>query len=70
MKNMLNKVLEESWRDDKYEDLEDCITENCLTYEDMGTLMAQLLEYHGGRYDGNAMRLLVSMMGEYIDDNL
>lgn len=65
---MLEKVWNESWQEDKYEDLEDCITENVMTYEQMGELVAELLSYFGGKYDEMAMRLVVEMMGEYIDD--
>ena len=70
MTNMLEKVWNESWNDDKYSDLEECITENILTYEEMGRLFTQLVSYHGGKYDEKAMGLLVDMMGEYIDENI
>jgi hypothetical protein len=70
MAGMLEKVWKESWEEDKYEDLEDCITENVLTYGNMGELFAELLEHHGGKYDERAMALLVEMMGEYIDENV
>ena len=67
--DMLKKILDESWNEE-YDGLEDCITENVLTYEDMGTLLAQLLGYFGGKYDDKAMQLVFEMMGEYIDDNI
>ena len=70
MANMLEKVWKESWEEDKYEDLEDCIAENVLTYGSMGELFTELLEYHGGKYDERAMALLVEMMGEYIDERI
>lgn len=68
--SMLQKVWQESWDEDKYEDLEDCITENVLTYEQMGELITELLRYFGGKYDERAMRMVVKMMGEYIDENI
>lgn len=70
MANMLEKVWNESWEEDKYDGLEDCITENVLTYEQMGEIFADLLSFHGGKYDERAMALLVEMMGEYIDENI
>lgn len=70
MKDMLKKIWDESWEDDKYDSLEECIIENVTTYEDMGTLFTQLLSYFGGKYDDRAMQLVVEMMGEYIDDNI
>ena len=70
MKNMLETVWNESWNGDKYSDLEECITDNILTYEEMGQLFTQLVSYHGGKYDEKAMKLLVDMMGEYIDENI
>ena len=70
MTSMVQRIWDESWEEDKYEDLEDCIIENCLTYEHMGRLFTELLAYHGGKYDDRAMQLLVEMMGEYIDENI
>lgn len=70
MKDMLKKIWDESWEEDKYDGLEDCIIENCPTYEDMGTLFTQLLEYFGGKYDDKALQIIVKMMGEYINENL
>lgn len=70
MANILEKVWKESWEEDKYDGLEDCITENVLTYEGMGELFADLLEFHGGKFDERAMSLLVEMMGEYIDERI
>ena len=70
MASMLENVLNESWEEDKYDSLEDCITENVLTYGNIGELFTELLEYHGGKFDERAMALLVEMMGEYIDDNV
>lgn len=70
MANMLEKVWKEGWEEDKYEDLEDCITENCITYKGIGELFTELLEYHGGKFDDRAMQLVVDMMGEYIEENL
>lgn len=70
MANMLEKVWKESWEEDKYDDLEHCITENVLTYEQMGELFTDLLSYHSGRFDDKAVRLLTEMMGWYIDDNI
>jgi hypothetical protein len=70
MASMLEKVWKESWEEDKYEDLEDCITENVLTYENMGELFTDLLSYHGGKFDDRAMALIVDMMGEYIDERM
>lgn len=69
MAGILEKVWKESWDpEDKYDGLEDCITENVMTYGEMGELFTDLLSYHGGKYDERAMALLVEMMGEYIDD--
>lgn len=70
MTSMLQKVWQESWDEDKYEDLEDCIIENVLTYDQIGELFMELLSYHGGKFDEKAMALIVEMMGEYIDDNI
>ena len=70
MASMLQKVWKESWKEDKYEDLEDCINENCLTYQQIGELFTELLEWHGGKYDDRAMGLIIDMMGEYIDENM
>lgn len=67
---ILDKIWDESWQEDKYEDLEDCITENIMTYDQMGELVSELLSYFGGKYDEKAMRLIVNMMGEYIDENI
>lgn len=70
MARMLEKVWKESWEEDKYDGLEDCITENVLTYGGMGELFTDLLEFHGGKFDEKAMALLVEMMGEYIDERI
>lgn len=70
MASMIEKVWKESCEEDKYTDLEDCITENVMTYEQMGELITDLLCYFGGKYDERAMRLVVDMMGEYIDDSI
>lgn len=69
MKGMLDKVYERTW-DENMESIEDCIVEECLTYENMGRLMTELLEFFGGKYDDKAMKLLVSMMQDYIDETM
>ena len=49
-------------------DVEECIIEVCGTYGKMGQLMGELLEYFGGKYDDDAMKVLAGMMVEYIAD--
>lgn len=64
---MIKRVMKKT-HDEEMSGLDECITEACLTYENIGELFAELLNYHGGKYDGNAMQLLEDMMGAYIDE--
>lgn len=71
MASMINKVMEMTW-DEANEDaeLDEIISEACLTYEGMGQLFAELLGYYGGKFDCEAMELIEKMMGEYILDTM
>lgn len=68
--SMIKKIWDESWEEDKYDGLEDCIIENVLTYDQMGRLFTELLSYHGGKFDDKVVELITEMMAEYIDDNI
>lgn len=71
MASMIEKVMEMTW-DAENEDaeLDELISEACLTYEGMGRLFAELLGYYGGKFDDEAMELIEKMMGEYILDTM
>lgn len=71
MTSMIEKTMAKTW-DEEYWDseLDEIISETCLTYENMGQLFTELLRYYGGRFDGEAMELLEKMMGEYILDTM
>lgn len=70
MKSILEKVYNESWDEDKYEDPMDVIYENVNTYEEMGQLIAELLGYFSGKYDEHAAKLAYDMLCEYIGDKI
>lgn len=69
MASMIDKVMENT-NDVRFGDLEECISEACLTYEGMGRLFGELLEYFGGSgdHDIRAAAILEGMMREYIAD--
>lgn len=71
MASMIEKTMAKTW-DEDYEDyeLDELISETCLTYEGMGQLFTELLSYYGGKFDEKAMALLTEMMGEYIVDTM
>lgn len=42
MASMIEKTMAKTW-DEDMEDLEECISEACLTYEGMGQLLAEMM---------------------------
>jgi len=69
MASMIDKTIAKT-RGRNAESIEDCICEACLTYDNMGRLLGELLDYFGGKYDGRAMALLEDMMGDYISETV
>lgn len=64
--------LEQIVNDQRFDCVEDSVTENCPSYQDYGKLLVELLEYNagGGDFEYELFDLLCSAITDYIADNI
>ena len=62
--------LEQVVNDERFDDIEDSIIENCGTYEDYGRLLVELMEYNAGTdsLDSDVLDLLTRAVLDYMAD--